>query len=469
MKQLYDFSVIDIETTGLDPRFDDITELAAVRVRNGQIVDSFQELVKPCVPIPRFLEEKTHITNAMVQNARTLAEVLPCFLNFICDDVLMGYNIDRFDKNFIRVKASKLSIRFSPKTCDVFPMARRAFRGKVSSFRLDALREALGIESEGSHRALKDCCDTFGVYQQMMAMPEASTVLIVPYEEWRQGVAQGELDAEQLRRLQELETRHNEIMSWFPNDFTPIQKTFYPKDYEARWAFVRVHPFATLSGAIVSITGASDVMPRITAENVVAKLGATLKSSTTRNCDFCIALSDDSSGKVFDAKRWQEKGSPIQIINDRQFIDLVKASIEEEPPLPETVAAYKTEIEERRKARAEGERRLKEWIKANLKKKVKPEELHSWRQSFSELWNQILADDVIEPKELEELRNWLLNHMRKCSDYGAMFKLIDNVVADDVVDYEESLQLFDAAQKCLETMGAAKATAETPSESSIES
>ena len=66
MKQLYDFSVIDIETTGLDPRFDDITELAAVRVRNGQIVDSFQELVKPCVPIPRVLEEKTHITNAMV-------------------------------------------------------------------------------------------------------------------------------------------------------------------------------------------------------------------------------------------------------------------------------------------------------------------------------------------------------------------------------------------------------------------
>ena len=48
-------------------------------------------------------------------------------------------------------------------------------------------------------------------------------------------------------------------------------------------------------------------------------------------------------------------------------------------------------------------------------------------------------------------------------------KLTDNVVADDVVDYEESLQLFDAAQKCLETMGAAKATAETPSESSIES
>ena len=44
MKQLYDFSVIDIETTGRDPRSDDITELAAVRVRNGQIVDSFQEL-----------------------------------------------------------------------------------------------------------------------------------------------------------------------------------------------------------------------------------------------------------------------------------------------------------------------------------------------------------------------------------------------------------------------------------------
>ena len=464
MKHLYDFSVIDIETTGLDSRFDDITELAAVRVRGGQIVDSFQELVKPSVPIPHFLEEKTHITNAMVQNARTLAEVLPCFLDFIGDDVLMGYNIDRFDKNFIRAKASDLSIRFSPKTCDVFPMARRAFRGKVTSFRLDALRVALGIETEGAHRALKDCCDTFGVYQQILALPEASTVPIVSYEEWRRDVARVELDDEQQRRLQELDARDHEIMSWFPNGFKPIQKTFYPKDYEERWAFVKTHPFTALSGAIVSITGDSSVMPRITAENAVAKLGATLKCSTTRNCDFCVALNDSSSGKLSDAKRWQEKGSPIRIINDQQFVDLVKASIEEVPPSPEDVLAYKTEIEERRRARAAEERSLREWIKANLKKKMKPEELHLWRQSFSELWNQILSDDVIEPHELEELRRWLLNHMRKCSDYGAMFKLIDNVVADGVVDYDESLQLFDAAQKCLETMGAAKASANESSQ-----
>lgn len=461
MKFLSDYTVIDIETTGLDARCSGITELAAVRVRGGEIVSRFQELSNPGVRIPKFLEEKTHITNEMVRCARPMREVLSSFLDFVGQDVLMGYNIDRFDKVFICEKAqSELAVRFEPRTFDIFPLARQAFRRELRSFRLDALREALGINSEGSHRALKDCCDTFYVYCQIKdrlndSFPSSE---YFSYACCRPSPKRRSWECVAIPN--DLQIRDQEIMQWIPLGFSPVMKPYVPTNYRERWNFVARHPFQSLAGAIVSITGSSPEMPRLTAENVVARLGATLKSSTVKTCDFCIVLGGDTSGKIADAKRWKEKGSPIRIIGVQDFIGLIKATVAEPPLMPETVAKLENEVAVERERVKAAENELSERIKKGIKKRVSDEELHCWRQEFSLLWNRILEDDIIEPHEVYELREWLLNHMRKRTDYRKMFELMDCVLADGVVDYDESLKLFDAAEKCLETMGAKKAQAE---------
>ena len=455
MKFLSDYTVIDIETTGLDARSSGITELAAVRVRGDEIVSRFQELANPGVRIPRFIEEKTHITNEMVCCARPMRDVLLSFLDFVEQDVLVGYNIDRFDKLFISEKAQReLGVCFEPMTCDVFPLARRAFRGELSSFRLDALREAFGIETEGAHRALKDCCDTFFIYRQIRERLTGSSSLsnVLPYSCRRRSSTGRSWECVALSG--DMLIRDQEIMRWIPSGFSPVLKPYIPTDYKERWSFVKRHPFQTLAGSIVSITGSSPKMPRLTAENVVERLGATLKPSTTRVCDFCIVLAGDSSGKIAAAQRWQEKGSPIRIIDVQEFIGLIKATVAELPPSQKEVEGFKGEILSGRFQVKANKKSLKERIRADLKVSVSEEELHSWRQEFSLLWNQILEDDVIEPHEISLLREWLLCHMRHPADYREMFELMNDVLADGVVDYDESIRLFDAAEKCLETMGA---------------
>lgn len=455
MRFLPDYTIIDIETTGLDARCSGITELAAVRVRSGEIVSRFQELANPGVRIPRFIEEKTHITNEMVCCARPMKDVLASFLDFVGQDVLVGYNIDRFDKVFIREKAqSELSVCFEPRTCDVLTLAKQAFRGELGSFRLDALREAFGIDSEGAHRALKDCCDTFHVYCQIRERLKDSSALSDVFSYSCQRLSPKRRSWECIALSGDTLIRDQEIMQWIPSDFSPVLKPYIPTNYKERWNFVRQHPFQSLAGAIVVITGYSPEMPRMTAENVVVRLGATLKSSATRTCDFCIVLDGDSSGKIAAAKRLQEKGSPIRIIGVQDFIGLIKATISESPMPPEELECLKKEVSDERTRLTAAEREMSERIAKGIKSRVDEDELHQWRQEFSLLWNRILEDDIIEPHEVHELREWLLNHMRKRTDYREMFSLMDCVLADGVVDCDESLKLFDAAEKCLETMGA---------------
>ena len=71
-----DYTIIDIETTGLDSYFNEIIELGAIKVRNNQIVDTYQTLIKPVNKIDEFIEQLTHITNEMVVNAPSLKEKL---------------------------------------------------------------------------------------------------------------------------------------------------------------------------------------------------------------------------------------------------------------------------------------------------------------------------------------------------------------------------------------------------------
>ena len=95
-----DYIVLDIETTGLDPEFDEIIEIGAIKVINGKIVDEFSELVKPSNAITPFISSLTGITNDMLKTAKNINQVLPKFLDFVKDMTIVGHNVN-FDINFI--------------------------------------------------------------------------------------------------------------------------------------------------------------------------------------------------------------------------------------------------------------------------------------------------------------------------------------------------------------------------------
>ncbi|MDU7143500.1 MAG: exonuclease domain-containing protein, partial [Anaerococcus vaginalis] len=112
------FIVFDLETTGLSKYIDKITEIGAVKIENGEIVEVFNELVNPEKMIPQKVVELTGITNEMVMDKPKIDEVLPRFLEFSKDSYFVGQNTD-FDIGFITEACDNLSYKFEP-TCSHF-------------------------------------------------------------------------------------------------------------------------------------------------------------------------------------------------------------------------------------------------------------------------------------------------------------------------------------------------------------
>ena len=97
---LSDYIVLDLETTGLDPKYDSIIEAAAAQIHNGEIVKTFQSLINPGFEISGFITELTGISNDMLTTAPELEQVFPKFLDFVGDSIVVGHNVN-FDVNFI--------------------------------------------------------------------------------------------------------------------------------------------------------------------------------------------------------------------------------------------------------------------------------------------------------------------------------------------------------------------------------
>lgn len=160
------FVVFDIETTGLSKYKNNITEIGAVKVSEGKIVDKWSTFVNPREPIPQKIVELTHITDEMVADAPFIEDVLGEFLAFCEGSVLVAHNAN-FDVGFIEQAAKKSNIPFDWCYLDTLMLARCLYP-ELPNFRLNTLSKHLQVMLENHHRAVDDAKATADVFVKMI-------------------------------------------------------------------------------------------------------------------------------------------------------------------------------------------------------------------------------------------------------------------------------------------------------------
>jgi len=162
------FCVVDLETTGGSPHDCEITEIGAAKYRGGELVGEFATLVDPGIGIPPFITMLTGITTAMVRAAPTIEAVLPAFLEFCGDAVLVGHNV-RFDISFLRAAALRLGYPApGPTAIDTVGLARRLVRSEVRDLTLSTLAAYFRSPHSPNHRALADARATAHVFHALL-------------------------------------------------------------------------------------------------------------------------------------------------------------------------------------------------------------------------------------------------------------------------------------------------------------
>lgn len=149
------FACLDTETTGLSPETGGkICEIAVSVSQGGRVVDEFSTLLNPQVPISPEVIAIHGITNEMVKDAPTFADVMPKLLGLLDNAVIVAHNAD-FDVSFLRAEFASCGMRFPPyPVVDTLKLARKS--GKFERNRLGLIAEELGISCQGWHRAMAD-------------------------------------------------------------------------------------------------------------------------------------------------------------------------------------------------------------------------------------------------------------------------------------------------------------------------
>lgn len=283
-----DYTVIDIETTGYDPKWDEIIELAALRVRGGNVVDSFQTLVRPTHDIDDFIADLTGITNRELLTAPFIAQALPGYLEFIGDDVVVGHNA-HFDVNFIYDAAERFcGSTFKNDIVDTMRLARHILPD-LSSHSLTSVSNALGVVRQGEHRALVDCETTCSVLD---ALRKTGYVFHANSRGYR------------------------------------VHYTTKAADITAEAGLAQ--PDNPLYGKVCVFTGVLSIT-RKDAMQAVANIGGICADSVTKktnylilgNNDYCASIKDGKSSKQKRAEELILKGQDLQILSEAVFFEYI--------------------------------------------------------------------------------------------------------------------------------------------------
>ena len=291
------FIVVDLETTGLDPEIDEIIQIGAIKIQKDKITDKFNRLVKPSRPISDFITELTGITNEDLDKADDIKDVLPLFLDFIGDNILIGHNVN-FDINFIYDNSLKiLNTPFKNDFVDTLRIARKLLK-QLNHHRLDDLIEYYNLEEREEHQALNDCELTLKIYKNM------------------------------LNKIEDIETFKKSFNYWY--NYNPVKA----KDITGDVTLNDEEHILYSKNCV--ITGKLDKLTRKEAMQLIANIGGINQDRVTKttnflilgNNDYCKTLKGGKSSKQKKAEEYKLKGQDIEIISENVFYDLTKEIID---------------------------------------------------------------------------------------------------------------------------------------------
>ncbi len=201
------YTVIDLEMTGLAPKTDKIIEIGAVRVREGKRTETYAMLVNPKRPIPKQVTDLTGITDEMAKKGADMDEAIGGLLDFIGEDRMVGHNVS-FDYHFLKQWAVNQKRSLELYACDTLKIARKLLPPEQPK-KLESLCAFFGISRQNAHRALDDAIETQQIFEHLkhLAGGENTSVFIPKLLQVR-AKKQTPATAHQVERLKEFRAIH---------------------------------------------------------------------------------------------------------------------------------------------------------------------------------------------------------------------------------------------------------------------
>ena len=205
-----EYVVLDLETTGLSAKSDQIIEIGAVKIKDNQVVETMECLVNPKCKIPTRVVELTGITDEMVQSGRERDEAIRELIAFIDGQILVGQNVN-FDYSFLKQWAVNHKCPLEARACDTLKLARVLLPADQPK-KLENLCQYFGIKRAREHRALDDALETWQVFEKLKELGkglENADTYFAPRELTYHAKKQSPATPRQVQRLKEYREVHH--------------------------------------------------------------------------------------------------------------------------------------------------------------------------------------------------------------------------------------------------------------------
>lgn len=289
------YIAFDIETTGLDPMYDEIIEIGAIKIEDGKEIETFSTLIKPEYEIDEFITELTGITNEMLMNAPKINEVLPKFMDFIKGSVILGHNVN-FDINFIY--DNLINEDMYPITNDFVDTLRlsRKLLPELKHHRLSDLANYYNIDTTGNHRSLTDVRITIEIFKNLEKLVESKY--------------------SNIKNCKDV-CKKKSHSGFKASDITTTNTEFDEDNL--------------LYDKYVAITGTLEKMSRKEAMQIIADLGGHCQDGVNKETNYLILGNNDynpilrgkKSSKLLKAESLKLKGKDIEILSENVFYDVL--------------------------------------------------------------------------------------------------------------------------------------------------